>query len=257
MRKKKKITALATAATVVALGVPSIFLTPSVHGATSDANIQFTPNESVPDVLDPSDPTPGEIFEPAPGTEDPLDDPTMEAGPLSLDYVSSVSFGSNDILTETYTYESETLRPFIQVTDARGTAAGWSVTAQLDSFTQTDEVSEETTETLEGSTLSFTNGEVVTPGSTSTAPVSEQEVTLEAGADSADLVMSAADGSGMGQWLNRWFPTEASDSNNNVNNNVTLEVPGGSAQTGEHTATITWTLSDAPGSAPSTPDVPA
>jgi len=253
MKKINKITALVTAASATLLLAPSSVFAEPVSGGISDADINFTTggtDAGAPTVVDPSDPSSGAAFVPGASAGDPTDDPTEEAGPLTLDYVSSISFGSNEISGEGETYESDTLRPFIQVTDRRGTAEGWSVTAELANFTQTNETTGPT-ETLNGAVLSFANGEVDTPDSISTPPTAEQPVTLAAGGD-ADLVINANADEGMGKWLNTWFPTEESE----TNNSVTLDVPGGAAQTGTHTAEITWTLSDAPGTGSSTPEVP-
>ena len=61
-------------------------------------------------------------------------------GPLSLDYVSSIDFGTQKItMFEKKTYESTSLKPFIQVTDNRGTGAGWKVTAAACSFNRWNE----------------------------------------------------------------------------------------------------------------------
>ena len=64
----------------------------------------------------------------------------------------------------------------------------------------------------------------------------------------ADNVVMAQENTGLGTWLNRWFPTldENRTFDMATNDNVTLEIPAGVATAGAHTATITWTLTDAP-----------
>jgi len=234
--KFKQITALIMAAAAVLFGFST-----AVSAASSDADIQFIPGDGAPEVVDPEDP---EVSFPDPEDRDdgdPTDPPTGETGPLTLDYVSSVTFGEHKVASETAVYETETLRPFIQVTDRRGTAEGWSVTAQAGNFEATTE-NEETKETLPGAVLTFTNGEVVST-SRSKDPVPAAEVVLSTGGEAAQVVTAAVD-TGMGKWINRWFPSEAGAESND---NVTLEIPGGAATQGAHTATVAWTLSDAPG----------
>lgn len=91
-----------------------------VSAATSNATITFTLPSDAPPVLDPTDPT--DPYDPGDG--DPNDPPTGETGALTLDYVSSLDFGTHEIDLEQKVYESTILRPFIQVTDRRATGAG-------------------------------------------------------------------------------------------------------------------------------------
>ena len=206
----------------------------TVNAADSNANITFTPAEDTPPVLDPTDPD--LPYDPDPeDPTDPQDPPTEESGPLTLDYVSSVNFGEQQIESSTQVYESTTLRPFIQVTDRRGTGEGWNVTAQASGFTSSGN------ETLPGAVLTFANGTVIST-STSPAPTTTDPVVLNTGGEAANVVTAAED-EGLGSWITRWFPAGAGD----TNDSVTLQVPGGSATTGDHTAVITWTLTAGPG----------
>jgi hypothetical protein len=205
-----------------------------VSSYESDASITFTPGEDAPPVVDPDDPSMPYDPDPNDPTE-PHDPPTGDTGPLTLDYVSSVHFGEQMIEADTQIYESATLRPFIQVTDRRGTGEGWNVTAQASYFTSGEEVS------LPGALLTFSGGEAVST-STSDAPRPHDPVTLYTGGDAANVVTAGED-QGLGSWITRWFPAEEAA----YNDNVTLEVPAGAATTGEHAAVITWTLTSGPG----------
>src|SRR5699024_1746651 len=155
------------------------------------------PEELFP--LDPVDPN------------NPTDSPTGNAGPLTLDYVSSIDFGVHEIAGGTKIYEAETLKPFIQVTDRRGTGTGWTVTAQASALTQGE------TATLSGSIIGFNGGEAVSAGNAE-APTSVQPVVLNTCGDAVSVVTAAVN-QGLGTWVNRWFPT---DSEAILNNNVTL-----------------------------------
>src|SRR5690606_7882454 len=202
---------------------------------TSNASITFVPGEGTPPVLDPTDPT--QPFEPGVEPGDTSDDPTNDAGPLTLDYVSSLDFGSHSIESEATIYESTVLRPFIQVTDRRGIGDGWHVTAQLSAFAN------ETETTLPGAVLTLKNGSVIST-TTGGEPTANDPVALYAGG-AAEIVVNAQENEGLGTWITRWFPVNPSVPN--VNDSVTLEIPAGAATVGDHQATITWTLHDAPG----------
>src|SRR5690625_2758969 len=126
--------------------------------ASSKATVSFLPSDSSPPVVDPTDPN--KPYEPDPDyPTDPQDPPTDNTGYLTLDYVSSVHFGKQTIEGDTEVYESEVLRPFIQISDRRGTGAGWAVTAVASEF-ETDDGEE----TLHGSVLRFNNGSVISQG---------------------------------------------------------------------------------------------
>lgn len=201
--------------------------------AVSKANITFTIPDDTPPVLDPTDPE--EPYEPT-DPSDPQDEPTNQAGALTLDYVSSVNFDEQPIDASEQIYQSTTLRPFIQVTDRRGTGEGWHVTAKMGAFTN------EGQESLPGAELTFTNGTVISKStSTSAAPTPSDPVALVPGED-AVMVVNAAEDEGLGSWLTRWFPKTAGEKNDSV----TLTVPAGAATIGNHTAEITWTLTAAP-----------
>lgn len=234
MRRLPKLFVLMLAGSLALFaGIPAALAQTST--GASKATINFLQGDTPPPILDPTDPS--DPYDPDPDDPtDPQDPPTGETGPLTLDYVSSVHFGSQEIAGTTMVYESTVLRPFIQISDRRGTAAGWTVTAQASGFAD-----ENGTPSLEGAKLIFRNGEAVSPNNVA-PPTPSTLVELYTGGEAATVV-TAAPGTGVATWITRWFPSTAGE----TNDNVTLEVPGGTARTGEHTATITWTLTDAPG----------
>lgn len=236
MKKIKQSFLFVVASFIVFFGFSSIAAAETVSEDDSDANIEFKSGDGSSEVVDPEDPD--KSFDPDPDKGDPEDDPTGDTGSLTLDYVSSIEFGTHEVSGEHEVYEAETLRPFIQVTDRRGTAKGWSVTAQSSAFTNDEDDDGE--ETLSGAVLTLKNGEVSsTSNADEPSPVSTVE--LKPGED-ATAVVNAEEDEGMGKWITRWLSSDDEE----LNDNVTLEVPNGSATKGKHTATINWTLADAP-----------
>ena len=202
-------------------------LAATVSTVTSSATVTFTPGTDVTNPVDPDDPS------------KPLDPPgqgTGEAGPLSIDYVPNITFGSQTISGSQKVYNAGELKPFVQVTDVRGTGAGWNVIAKATAF------SDGTNESLKGSTITFAGGYALSSNLSATKPTVSNPVVLTT--DSAEsTVISASENSGLGTWIDRWYPTETTATSND---NVTLTVPAGSATAKTHTSTITWTLADAP-----------
>lgn len=199
--------------------------------ATSDAQIQFTAPTDSPTILDPEEPQ--QDFP----DQDPTDDPqvTGSTGPLTIDYVSNLDFGTHELTVEETTYQALNTLPFVQVTDRRGTGAGWNLTVRASNFTSNG------TDTLPGATLTLSNGEAVSRLQDITAPAVSNEIVVATGGDAAN-VATAADNAGMGSWITRW-----SAGGQETNPNVELTVPQAAASEGVHNSTLTWTLTDAPG----------
>lgn len=232
MNRVCKSFALAGALSLAATGVT--VEAAEVKSYESNATIQFNAPTDAPPVYDPEDPS--KEYDPA-NPDGPNDPVTGHTGPLTLDYVSSINFGEHDISIQEMVYQSTTLRPFIQVTDRRGTAAGWHVTASLSNFTNAEDTE---IATLKGAELSFYNGEVLSPNGT--AEPTPYEFKLTPGGASA-AVVNAEEGSGIGPWINRWFPTVSEPE---TNDSITLSVPLGASTEGTHSAVITWTLMNTP-----------
>lgn len=205
----------------------------------SEATITFTtPDDSVAPV------NPRNPEEEYPGDAASDGNVTGQSGPLTLDYISNISFPTKDISTGEMTYNSETNEPFIQISDRRGTGGGWNVQATAESFTDLDG-----NPTLPGAIITFTNG-AMDSSSTTPAPSDVNEsIVLNTNGDSDDVVSAAAreDGAalntaeGLGTWIMAWLNDEGE------NENVKLYVPESTTTAGTHTATINWTLTDGPG----------
>lgn len=222
---------------------------PDSKTGTSEAQIEFVPNKNVPDLINPDDPT----------TEFPSEEESGEnnTGPLSLDYVPNISFGTDKMIKakqEEYpaVKSDNDFSPFVQVTDNRGTGAGWQLNATFNGFTEivTNEEGEEIEEnSLPGAKIIFSNNEenIVTNGAPEDKkPSSKDSVELSADdSTNTDMIMNAQNDKGMGSWAMVWKDPDTIETPEE-NESIKLEIPGGIATTGKHKATITWTLSDVP-----------
>lgn len=160
---------------------------------------------------------------------------------LSLDYVTNLDFGEEiEVNQAGGIYNTVTQKPFVQVSDRRQTGEGWDLRVQLGKFAYGIG-----SETLVGSTINFKNARTQTPGPGTNAPTTS-EVTLTAGGEAAQIASAAAKtrelstAQGLGTWLIDWIK-------DGENDNVTLTVPANEASEGQHSATITWTLTSGPG----------
>ena len=178
--------------------------------ATSKGDITFT---SKP--VDPADP------------ENPA---TGQTGPLTLDVVPELPFGTHEIESGTKTYQVDASKndtPYLQVSDRRGVGAdgqaqGWNVTVSVSDFVNGSQV-------LQGAELNFGTSTVKsTSDNEATAPTS-QAVTGLSKASAATPIFTAAKDQGLGTWLSVYDPA-----------NITLKVPKAAA--GTFTAYLTWNL---------------
>ena len=165
-----------------------------------------------------------------PDDNPPSNDPTGNTGDLRIDYMSKIDFGKQTISgkTETYTAEKPALTTEVQVSDLRGTGAGWNLQVSYDTekpgFTSEDK-------TLNGAELTLPVGTPETAEDNSSAAPATSKVVVN---NDAQNIMSAAANTGLGTWADEMEP-----------GNVTLKVPSGNL-VGDYTATLVWTLSDAP-----------
>jgi hypothetical protein len=222
-KKKIALQAFSLLMVFTIIGVKNV----SAETATSDATVTFTQNTNPVAPLDPLNPDqPGA----GPGTD--------MAGPLSLDYVPTLPFGSKVITGNVETYKTTNTKPYIQVSDTRGTGAGWVVKANLAEFKDTTDG----TKTLPGA-ISFGNTQIITStNNTSTAPTGGN-FTLTGGASDI-TIFSAATNEGLATWLQTWLSTTPNDPEGN--DNVTLEINTAGAYTRTYLSTITWTIEVAP-----------
>lgn len=216
----------------------------------SNGVVIFEPNTDPTDPVDPTDPT--NPVEPIDPTDSDSSNPGTN-GPLSIDFASSLDFGTQKITSKDEIYHavpqkyvtSETDAEgnlvtkkgpnYVQVTDNRGTEAGWILQVN-----QNGQFKSETGKELTGAVITLNNGTVVT-ASESGKPAGEDTIALNA-EGALSKVMTAAAGNGAGTYLLTWGTDEVSGAES-----ITLDVPGATTKYAEkYSTTLTWTLSDTP-----------
>ncbi|MDG4588715.1 WxL domain-containing protein [Enterococcus faecium] len=178
---------------------------------------------------DPDNPV-GPIDPIDPDDNPPSNDPTGNTGDLRIDYISNIDFGTQTISgkTETYIAEKPASLTESQVSDLRGTGAGWHLQVNYDTekpgFTSEDK-------TLSGAELTLPSGTAKSVADNKATPPATSEVVVN---NAAQNIMTATANTGLGTWADEMDTA-----------NVSLKVPSGNL-VGDYTATLVWTLSDAP-----------
>lgn len=260
---KLKVTTLGTAAlcgTLLFSGLGNAFAEelpagPIPANRTTDAIVNFVPDNSP---TNPVNPETGEEVEtvnpdgttPGPGTN----------GPLSLDYASSLDFGTNVISTkdEVYNAKAQKLKDgsyvpnYAQVTDKRGTLKGWALSVK-----QMGQFKTSTNKELSGAEISFTNAAVHSKSeSTKPGTVMPGFTLTPDGTGVVSNVVVAGEGQGAGTWTYRFGDSvnlqdakgkDGTDLGYKVTDSITLSVPGKTEKLADSYKTeLVWTLTDAP-----------
>lgn len=179
------------------------------YGTTGD--VEFKASEDTEKPVHPTDPNPEKPVTPVDPTDPEKPVGPGTAGPLSIDYISSFQFGEQEIATtdkvyysapQTYLDENDEIDPsktsenYMQVTDKRGTSAGWALKVeQTKLFTAEDENT--ANPTLDGITLKMNAG---TPNSKSDSAAPEAKTISIDGVGSPQTILNAAEKAGTGTW---------------------------------------------------------
>lgn len=181
------------------------------QSATTEADIEILAGE------DPIEP------------EIPIDPPTGQEGPLTIDAISSFDFGKIRLGAEkvaAIVAEDKILG--VQVSDKRGNGVGWSLTAEISAFEN-----EAKTRQIRGAKVTIPAGKVNSKQGNPLFPPVSSEITL---ASSSQNILVAEKENGLGTWTEDFHGT---------NKKVQLEVPQ-DAHVDTYNAKITWSLQDAP-----------
>lgn len=174
------------------------------------------------------------------------------AGPLSIDFISSLNFGIQKISSEDQTYfakpqivtdingnNEEQVPLFAQITDNRGTLGGWSLSVKQNGQFNNGDV---THGKLVGAKIEFLNGEVASSSITMPSFVNSPIDVTADGEGASTVVMAASEGEGSGTFVYR-LGNESS-----LEESIKLSVPGSSVKMKDaaYRTTLTWTLNDVP-----------
>lgn len=209
--------------------------------ATNTMDIEFMENTDPTKPVDPE--KPDEKVDP----KDP-DEETGNKGPLSIDLVSNYRFGQVKITGNDNTFnalptqiapagttEFEDRANYVQVTDNRGTGAGWKLSVE-----QPKPLTHTSNSEITGTKLSLLNGvsNSVYKDTTNT-PTTATSVVIEPGAASIPVVTAGAD-QGIGTWTHA-FGQDAIQGAESVQ----LFIPGNQKiAKGSYVTTLHWTLTD-------------
>ncbi|EGO7660794.1 TPA: WxL domain-containing protein [Enterococcus faecalis] len=228
----------------------------------SNAIVEFTPDEDPTNPVDPEDPDPNNPIEPwDPTTPENKPEPGT-AGPLSIDFASSLDFGVNKITNKDETYfanpqymwnaehsdfDPSTARPnYVQISDKRGTNAGWTLQVKQEGQFQNQGTQNKE---LHGSQIKLKNG-VAASNSTSEAPSTSKNIELDPSGQLSN-VMSAKEGTGSGTWVDKFGSlkeVEVDGKQMLKNTDVELSVPGSTPKDAvKYSTQLTWILTDQPG----------
>ncbi|MHC5251314.1 WxL domain-containing protein [Listeria kieliensis] len=235
-------TSLATVVGLSLAAMPAYAEDPVKDGGvtSSKGDITFEKNTST---TEPKDPDTGKPIVPV--DPDPVN-PTN--GPLSIDYISNIHFGTQKISgsTETYYAELDQVkdkdtgavmdRPnMVQITDDRGSNVGWKLTVK-----QEGQFKNGTSE-LDAAELKFENPTLKSANKNATNTPEAKAMTLAPGGAASDVMIANAN-QGMGTWYDQF----GSDIDS-AKQSISLRVPGDTAKVeGKYETTLTWTLTDSP-----------
>lgn len=168
-------------------------------------------------------------------------------GPLSINYASSLSFSHQTAVGKDMFYnsqldkvnvsgKSDEVPNFIQVSDHRGTNAGWKLEVkQSEPFKNGSHALEGTEIHLKNPALSSVSGDK------EISPFIKKELVLTPNSGYTTL-LEAKENQGMGTWLIR-FGTDSKEAPESVQ----LFVPGNTKKVkGHYQTTLSWLLKDAP-----------
>lgn len=216
---------------------------------SSNGYIQIEKNlgEEVEEPVNPIDPT--EPLRPGPG-EDGEENPHAPGtkGPLSINYVSNVQFGKQTASGNDAVYSVKPDRllnsanqivevpNYVQVTDNRGTNAGWQLSVKQNGNFKNGE------HELTGTELVFSNPVLSSvSGKGETSPAANARFTVTPEGSSVSVVQAAVN-EGMGTWAIRF-----GEDNEEAKESIQLNIPGDSKKVaGFYKTSLTWILSDTP-----------
>jgi hypothetical protein len=232
---------------------------------TSSANLTLQAGTGPVDPLDPTDPT-------KPVT--PVDPGTPGAsGNLTVDYGSTLYFGTQSISTQSKTYyahpdmvkdQSDAVKVvpnYAQVTDQSGELAGWTLSlTQASDLHMTSGTSTDPGYALSGAQINFTGGSLIGGNGITAGQPSDVVTSGTLTPGVATKLVSAAKNEGAGTWLYNFgdvdaYDTASVDTANTTDHTkvatksaISLTVPAGLIEkAAAYTTDLYWSLQAVPG----------
>ncbi len=244
--------------TSILLGAPVAFagdgeLIKPVTNPKSEAEISFSQDDE--EITTPKEPGGGTVVEP---------DGTGMKGTLTIDLITKLNFGEQKISGNDKTHMAQlaTLKMadqsikrtpnYVQITDSRGSNAGWQLQVQQDYQFKAVDANNKVTSELTGAKLSFANPVMKSDKAAALAPTA-LGLTFQPNGAPATVVNSPAN-KGMGTW---YYALGNSDEEGAKS--VSLFIPGSTAKKigAAYKTQLTWTIVNAPsasqGETPVTP----
>ncbi|MFC4652305.1 WxL domain-containing protein [Lactococcus nasutitermitis] len=229
----------------------------------STGTVKFQSSDTTTPPVNPENPDPSNPV--LPSNPDGTDPQPGTNGPLSIDFASSLTFGTQDISSSDKTYYAAAqglknadnslsyVPDYVQVSDNRGTFAGWSLYVNWDGQFRrqgADASSTKAGDVLTGAELTFNSG-AANNLATSITPTAVSSYTLgETTGANEQLVMNATQGRGMGTSVVEYGASSDYDgtyTSTGSKSPITLSVPGSTVKAADtYTTNLTWTLSSTP-----------
>lgn len=216
---KKIVSSILLSTIALGLGATAVF----AEGVTKTEENQYTTDATV-NLLE------GEAQPTAPETKNDPDGTTNQNGPLSIDQVIRFNFEDMRLSGKKQSAKLKTKTDQnIQVTDLRGTGAGWNLRIKQSPLVDGEKV-------LKGAVIKLSSPEINGVGDFDRGllpDATEYNVTAD-NKDKAATIMKAEKDKGMGTWVQNYKA-----------DNITLDIPAGNL-VGNYAGTVTWELSDNP-----------
>ncbi|MGX7418179.1 WxL domain-containing protein [Carnobacterium gallinarum] len=201
--------------------------------------------------------------------------PTSTSGLLRFDQVPTLNFGTVEIKGEEVTQAAQYVRlndemdafkkytpAYLQITDERGSNAGWSVNLKASSFSAYADVAATTpvagVEDLIGAEISMKSAKVKSHSNVGDALKPTVVTSTLALNENAQTVLSAGVGKGMGIWSSSFYkdetgtltapPFTTDEAVIPTDDTIELKIPGTAKKSKDYTykSTLEWVLSDTP-----------
>ncbi|MHC5373975.1 WxL domain-containing protein [Enterococcus sp. LJL120] len=195
MKKKTIMATLFSFCLLASLTIDQHSVSASALGGSGSVTVRGS------EVTPPKDPEkPGEEVDPGPGPS--------TTGDLRIDFVSSLNFGATkitetnrkyDSLAQLFHNDTNARGYYIQVTDQRSDAQGWTLTLSQDSQFNSSIIQDLDSQQLSGAVLSFDKG-WANSAYTGSAPTVTRDTLAINEMGTAYTVASATSGQGVGIW---------------------------------------------------------